>query len=293
MATINPPESGQIKRERPAVRPLSSDILTGVEQMGLPEEVALDPKNVGPFLARQSARLNDILDRPSIKSAEGDFPGYLHEDRLVVSTEMVSQGEFSAMTSWLGGESEDGSGELLVSIASTGELDRVMADSDQIIQDEMSSGRMGDYAMGPNIIGTAILVQIEETERDREYFEEAFKVAAESGSIGIMMVVIAERAARYVTKVLERAVGQFGNKVASMEELQETFATKNSAGEASVADIAEFNMGGASINSDFAQISMQINNATNHLQKVFNQANSVLGIYHRSTEAVIRNVRSG
>src|SRR6185295_7157444 len=70
-----------------------------VRHLQIPDEVALRPENVIPFLAGQHAKLVDITARPEIKALEGDIPEYLHDERAPVVTAM-SREEQSNLGEW-------------------------------------------------------------------------------------------------------------------------------------------------------------------------------------------------
>src|SRR5262245_52961724 len=102
------PTSANATNLRDATRPEAAPLPGGdqilatpdaVRHLQIPDEVALRPENLVPFLAGQHAKLVDITSRPEIKAMEGDIPEYLHDDRIPLVTAM-SREEQSSLSEW-------------------------------------------------------------------------------------------------------------------------------------------------------------------------------------------------
>src|SRR6185436_18235358 len=90
-----------VSRERAQPLPTGEILTTSetVKQLQIPDEVALRPENVIPFLASQSAKLTEICSRPEIKTQAAEIPEYLHNENMPVVT-ALSGDERSALSDW-------------------------------------------------------------------------------------------------------------------------------------------------------------------------------------------------
>ncbi len=244
----------QIRESNPrnvTPQPLLGDqpIITNLEQLKIPDEVALRPENVAPYLASQSHRLHGIEIRPDFRAMEGEIPEFV-EERSMVSG--LTTEEQRALHSWsqerFGTQSNDfNPNDLLRQI-------------DQLVSShaEQTGQQTGGQSGEPDIFGGIILNQkLNETREERAKWEAA--LANAKGNPENVALILGMRAqAKYVAET-GRLLATYNTVVAKRERIM---AQMDLAGHGqaapSQADISRMNAQTTSVNMDVSLVMQQI-----------------------------------
>ncbi len=290
---IQAPDNQGIKRERAMIVPPPGELLTTpatLEQLKVPDEVLLRPENVAPFLASQAVRYNEVVNRPEIKSLEADIPEYLHDERSVSPTALLSLEEQSAVQSWVG-ERLGNEGEGLLK-AQSADLDQLLNDTDQFIDAAVKSGQLKDAVpnSGGDVLEMMLLDKYQETEEEKKKFRETLAAAAKSGPESVLLA-LSYRQSQRSSMMMGKALESYKFHVDTLDKIRAAFDLKNSKGEITMSDMAKFNADIAGAQASVSQIFFAVQSAVQKNERVLSESSSIARQVHQSEERIIQNFK--
>ena len=288
---IQPPDTGDIRRERPVARPLPGDFVTtpsALHELKIPDEVLLTPENIASFLAGQGARYNEIVDRPEIKTFSAQIPEYNSEDPLLPTGTVLNREEQLAMQSWVEERLGDGNGNLLASQSSDPQIAQTIRDTDQLIDDAIKSGQLKDFA-GPDPLDSALLNKYAETKDNEEKWHQMLAVAA-SGGVENVILVLALRESTRASNRIQRVLVGYQEQVSLLEKIRADFDLKNKGGQISMTDLAKFNADVSAVQGGVGHASFLINQALQQYERGISAFASIEHNYDESQKTALRNL---
>lgn len=277
------------KKIRTEIRPLPPNELVitpeTLDRLRIPDEVALRPENVIPFLASQNVRYNEIVNRPEIKTLESEIPPYLHEEQNFLHVKSpVSPAEQEALSSW--------TRDKLMNLQSDEDIDQLAREIDGFVDDTLKDNpglmRRNEKTDPLEMMMTSRL--IEETEEERRKFWEA--LAAAKGSPDAVNSILGYRYARQMTKKIGKFLEMYKFHVDVMDKLQAGFDLKNQKGPISAADLAKFNADFARGQADTVNLFQMITHAMNDYQRITQDTAQRNMDIKRPLEVMIQNMRT-
>jgi hypothetical protein len=278
------PNLGSVARERPMALP-GDQIVTSqgvLDQLQIPKD-ALDPKNVIPFLANQSARLLEITARPAIKTESADVPPPLDtSDPSWGRTELTGE-ESSALAEW----HQERSAALLKSQSGGADLGTA-ADSGSSLDDLKKE--IGDYvgkatAEHPELFhqssggSTADVLDqwmmgkmLVETDEQKKRYHELLAMASHSGNPdNIILAITSRHAAESMTKI-GQLMGFYKEKSDAMDKLRAQIDLDGS--KASQSTMMKDNMAFSGIQGDMMNLFQVIQKEMNNYESTMQMSQS-------------------
>lgn len=228
---------------------LGEPILTNLEQLKIPDEVALRPENVGPYLAGQAHHLHEIENRPDYRAGEAELPEYM-EPQSGPALSTLSTQEQEALISW----SEENFGVHTASF----NPDNLISQIDQLVasQPQHTGPASG---IEPDFLGNiAINNQINETREMREKWLTAIANAkGDPESVALILGMRAQAQHIRKSKVLLEA---YNHKVQQRERVLAQMDLSSGTGRAapSAADVSRMNAQSNSVGMDLGLILQQL-----------------------------------
>lgn len=287
-----------VSKERATMLP--GEILAtpgAIDHLDVPQEIALNPKNLIPFLASQHARLVDITSRPEIKSMEAEipFPNFINDDLQLQATALTREeqealGSFREEARMLltqaGGQAGTASGG-----GGTDDLDKRIQG---YIDEAVKNGAVTDKGGG---IGAVDVLEdwytgqiIQETEESRKKYLEI--LAAAKGDPEAVILAMTFRNGQKQMAAMGQMLGAFREKQDGLQALQAELDLKNFKGKLSQADMMAGNVKFASLQSDTSTIMHMIQKTMSDYERTMVSANSLLKTTGESEMAIIRNMRT-
>lgn len=280
----------KIKNE---VRPLPPHELVvtpeSLERLKIPDEIALKPENVLPFLANQSLRYNEIVNRPEIKALEGDIPLYIHDDVATANVKSnFSAEEQSVLDDWGRG--------VMLRVQSDPDIDPLLNQIDKAIEEAAKNHpELETFKPGTSfdfLDDMMIHKLTQETEAERQRFREALAMAASSGNPEAVSTVLGFRYAFQASKKIGKLMEVYRYNVDAMDKLRATFDLENRKGDPSAADLAMFNADFARQQSDVSNLFQMVTMAMNDYQRISEFTHTINGEIRRPLEVMIQNMKS-
>lgn len=256
-----------------------------VKHLQIPDEVALRPENVIPFLAGQHAKLVDITARPEIKALEGDIPEFLFNDRTPMVTAM-SREEQSSLGEWRE------QAFLKIQSGSPGmeeignEINSYISEAlkkDPTLFQQSSSGSTSDileqYMTGQ---------MIQETEETKKKYHEALAMARSPQDVILIMTA---KHAQDATAKIGQMVQVYSEQMDSMDKMQAQFDLDQASGHQSQADLAKANMQFSSMQGDVMNLFQVIQMEMNNLEKTQDFGNSSAKSVNEIAKDIQNNLR--
>lgn len=256
-----------------------------IDRLKIPDEVALKPENVIPFLASQSVRYNEIVSRPEIKAMVADIPEFRYDESMEIHrASAMTREEQAAMEGW--------SQNVMVGLQSDPDIEKLEADIDAYIKDmmaknpDMQSKNLDFYDASDDFL---FMQGIQETIEEKKEWERKLMLAASSGSAVILNTLLGERMANSWMK----ALGKFTEKQAQfVEQKDKLMKDLNLDKNITQADALKANIAFGSYQGDMSENMMKINFALNEYQRITQdtaRTNTEIG---KPQDVMIQNTRA-
>lgn len=266
------------------------DLLTTdgiVQQLQITDAEALKPGNLVPFLASQSVKYNEIVNRPEIKALEGDIPEYLFDDRASVVT-ALSKDEQSALGGWrneakamLSSQSGSGSGS-----------DDLAKDIEKFVDDALKNNPDAlakDHTLGAvDLLGEMMTGELyRETEETKRKYQEILASASDAESVILAMTW------RQSTKTAQLMGRAFEALKFNQDGLMKLEAEQNLKGKnPSQGEMMKMNMDFARFSTDSTQIYQVIQKGLSDYDRNFSFGDSMVKKADQTERAIIQNMRT-
>lgn len=270
--------------------PLPGEILTtpgAIDHLNIPDEVALQPQNVIPFLASQHAKLVDITSRPEIKalSAEIPEPDFVSDDSRLQATALTSE-EQGALGEW-----HQDTKTLLTQAG-----DVPMDDLDRTIKGYIDDAASKNPDLFKNSGGGTVDVigdwftgqMVQETEESRKKYLEILATA--KGDPDAVILAMTFRNAQKQMSQMGELLNAYRDKITGLDKLQADLDLKGS--KLTQADMMKGNVDFARYQGDATQIFQIIQKTMSDYDRTMVSANSLVKTESESRLAIIRNMRS-
>ncbi len=233
-----------------------------LEQLKIPDEVALKPENVIPFLASQSVRYNEIVNRPEIKTMAADIPEYRHEDAMEIHmASSLSREEQAAMQGW--------SHDTMVGLQSgDADFDKLEQEIEAYIEElkkkkpEEAAGASSYYDGTDDFL---FMQGIQETLEEKKEWERKLAIAAASGNPEVINSVLGERVASGYMKLLGKLTEQQAKFIDQRDQVMKDLNLDKNI---SQADALKANLKFGAFQGDMSENMMKINFALNEYQRI-------------------------
>lgn len=266
-------------------------IVTNLDQLKIPDSVALQPQNVIPFLASQSARLQEITARPDFRSLEADIPEF-HEG-MINTLSNVSRDEMSALQS--------ASQEIMARIQSV-DLESQTFDPDSLLDEidrlsgsrpefpDVNQGGGAGNVNGPDVLDQMFQQKYRETAEERERFYQALALA--KGNPASVNLVMGMRYANQIQKRIGKVVEVYAQHTADLDAIQrELTQSANSSTPPSQAQVLSTSTELSRANSDMSLIMQFMNKLMSDLERVTADTKKTDETIQRSKDTFIQNFK--
>lgn len=257
-----------------------------LKSLKIPDSVALRPENVIPFLAGQSLRYNEIVNRPEIKTLAGDIPIYVTDDNpaLNVSPE-VSRDAQANFQSW--------SGQAFLGIQS-GEVKpaELLSQVDDYVKEaqknqpdliQQAASNRGDPTDPTNMM---LLQATQETEEERKKWQQALASASDPELFNAILGM------RLSSKYMKE-IGKLTQRQAFLiQERDKVFKDLGLEGKGtSQSQLAQANMKFASFQGDVSSNMMEIQKAMTDYQRIIEFTSTSNTQVRRPLEVMLNNMK--
>ncbi len=267
------------------------DLLTTdgiVQQLQITDQEALKPGNLVPFLASQSVKYNEIVNRAEIKTLEGDIPEYLFDDRAPIVS-ALSKDEQSALSDW-----HNEAKAMLSSQAGSGspgsedlakEIEKFVDDALKNNPDALAKG----HSLGAvDVLGEMMTGELyRETEESRKKYQEILATATDAGSVILAMTM---RQSQKTAQLMGRAFEALKFQQEGMMKLEAEMNLKGKS--LSQADMMKTNMDFARFSSDSSQIYQVIQKGMSDYERNFTFGNSMIKNAGEPLRTMIQNMKT-
>lgn len=260
-----------------------------VEQLKIPDDVALRPENVIPFLRNQSVKYLDLVEKSEIKALSADIQEYIHDEGAFLQAPSLTPEEREALSSWSNGNT--------VRIQSEGDLRDLEEMIDNLIREDRRlhperynnlDPAFEDVDQGDLFTTTPMLMRgFQENEEERRETEKAIMAAASSGNAELLIAVMAETHAKRVMKVMATLVKRQADLIDAREKV---FKELNPDANPSAAELAKFNADFARFQGDVSNNMLQIQFAMNEYTRKYEQAPTLMAPARKPLEMMIQNI---
>lgn len=265
-----------------------------VERLKVPDEIALRPENVMPFLASQWGRYNDIVNRPEIKALSADIPSTEEYAGLQIESVLMPE-EQAALQSW-NEERFAGGGTLGVQTVEEldSEIGRIVNESQgQRADSGQGRGRNPTATRGSAIDPFDMMFTnevVQETEDQKRKWQEL--IAAAKGSPDMVNTIIGMRYAKKMTQKIGKLTELYKYHTDAMDKLSAQFDLKSSGGQLAQADLAKFNADFARAQTDTSNTFQMLQNLMGEYQRVTQFTSTIDTEIDRTIRSIIQNFRS-
>lgn len=267
------------------------DLLTTdgiVQQLQITDTEALKPGNLVPFLASQSVKYNEIVNRPEIKALEGDIPEYLFDDRASVVT-ALSKDEQSALGDW-----RNEAKAMLSSQAGSGSpgSDDLSKEIEKFVDDALKNNPDAlakDHAIGAvDLLGDMMTGELyRETEESKKKYQEILAAASDPESVILAMTW------RQSTRTAQLMGRAFEALKFQQEGLMKLEAEMNLKGKSlSQAELAKANMDFGRFSTESTQIYQVIQKGMSDYDRNFTFGNSMVKKAEEFYRTAIANMKT-
>ena len=284
-------QDNRVQVRQPYVGDTKEQIVTNLDQLKIPDSVALQPQNVIPFLAGQSARLQEITARPDFRSLEADIPEF-HEG-MVGTPSNVTRDEMAALQS--------ASQEVMARIQSV-DLESQTFDPDSLLDGidrlsgsgpsfpDVNQGGGSGNVSGPDVLDQMFQQKYRETAEERERFYQALAMA--KGNPASVNLVMGMRYANQIQKRIGNIVEVYAQHTADLDAVQrELTQSANRSTPASQAQILSTSTELSRANSDMSLIMQFMNKLMSDLERVTADTKKTDETIQRSKDTFIQNFK--
>ncbi len=274
----------QIQRRLPYVGSSQEQIVVNLDQLKIPDNVALQPQNVIPFLASQSARLTEIVARPDFRSMEADIPEF--HDGLISTTSNVTRDEMAAIQSasqsiqaQLTLESQNFDPDSLLN-----EIDRLSGNETTL--PDVNGGNRG--VDGPNVLDQMFSQQYRESAEERRRWHEALALAR--GNPASVNVIMGLRNAGRLQRQIGRIVEVYAQHSADLDNIHRDL-TRN-ANASTPPNQAEILRASSDLNkasSDMSLISQMLQKSLSDMERITADTKKSDETIARTASTIIQN----
>jgi hypothetical protein len=289
MAVENPTFRSDLARET-RLPLLGEPVLTPgtLDQLKIPDEVALRPENVIPFLAKQSVRYHEIVDRPEIKTMSAEIPEYVYDDSAQAMQPRVTTEEQVALDSWYGEKKET-----LMKTQSLDDLDQDIQnhiDEMRRLHPEYFQDNSPDAADNGGDLISQMLTgdMLEETDEQKKKWLEILSMAKSPDMVNLLMTF---RGAKQASAVIGKLAEQYKSKIDAMDKLSAEYALKNQGGAISTADAQQFNIDSMRTYTDITETFQVMTRAVSDLEKVEVGGSKTATDINKTLQGIIQNFK--
>ena len=288
---LDPTATNLRDAKRPQVAPLPGGdqiIATpdAVRHLQIPDEVALRPENVIPFLAGQHAKLVDITARPEIKATEGDIPEYLHDEKTPVVTAM-SREEQSNLGEWRQEAflkiQSGGSGLDDLENEIKGYINDVAKNHPELFQSD-SGGTTSDV-LDQWMTGQ----MVQETEEAKKKYQAALAMARSPEDV--LLVMTSKHAQDSMTKI-GRMLKVYKQQMDSLDKMQANLDLNMSKGNVSQATMMKTNIEFSRTQGDVMNLFQVIQKAMGDYERSMNSSGSIIKNIKEIATTIQNNYKS-
>jgi len=273
--------------------PLPGEIFTTpgtIDHLGdVPQEIALNPRNLTPFLASQYAKMVEITSRPEIKtlSAEIPEPDFVGDDSRLQVTALTSE-EQGALGEW-----REEAKTLLTQSGETplDELDnRIKGYIDEAAKTHPELYDKGRGGGSVDVLGDWFTGQmVQETEESKKKYHEILATASRGGSDAVILAMTFRHAQKQMSQMGE-LLNAYRDKITGLDKLQADLDLKGA--KLTQSDMMKGNIDFARYQGDATQIFQIIQKTMSDYERTMVSANSLIKTMGEPLANAIRNLRS-
>jgi len=280
-----------VTRERATPLPTGEIVATDgtIKQLQIPDEVALRPENVIPFLAGQSVRLKEITERPEIKTLEADIPEYLYDERAHVPM-ALSREEQTALTEW----HQDMRSMLSTASEGSDSMDQIKNDIQNYIDNAMKDNP--DLFKGGSGTDTSDVLDqwftgqmVAETEETKKKYQQLM-VAARGDPESILLAMTYRHAQSSMLK-MGKLLEMYKTHMDGLDKIQADLDLKNAKGDLTQADMMKTNMDFARSQGDAMNLFQIIQKEMGNYERTMQSASSLSKSINDPLRSIIGNMR--
>lgn len=279
---------------RPQVVPLPPDQLVTtdglIKQLQIPDAVALQPGNLIPFLANQSARLLEITSRPEIKTAAAEIPEYIDDPRAPAVTALSSD-EQTALSEWREERST------LLQTQSGADL--------EALEEEISSYIDQAVKTNPDLFGhsggssadvidqymTGQMVAM--TDDQKKKYQELMAIASRGGHPDDIILAMTYRHSAEAMGKIGKLLNVYKEQTGVLDKLQADLDLKGFKGDLSQAEMMKTNMEFSRTQADVMNIFQIMQRAMSDYERGEQSGASLIKSTKEMTQTIQQNYKAG
>ncbi|QQR79701.1 MAG: hypothetical protein IPJ69_10150 [Deltaproteobacteria bacterium] len=282
-------QDSRIQTKQPYIGDAKEQIVTNLDQLKIPDNVALQPQNVIPFLASQSSRLNEIVARPDFRSMQGDIPEF--HDGMINTVSNVTRDEMAAIQSvsqhiqsQLNLESQDFNPDSLLN-----EIDRLSGNQTFPDVNQGGQGSAGSVD-GPNVLDQMFAQQYRESAEERRRWHEALALA--KGNPASVNVIMGLRNAGHLQRQIGKIVEVYAQHSADLDKIhQELTRNANSSTPPNQAEILSASSDLNKASSDMSLISQMLQKSLSDMERITADTKKTDDTIVRTAGTLIQNFK--
>jgi hypothetical protein len=280
---------------RPQAMPLPGDqIVTTdgtIRQLQIPDAVALRPENVIPFLANQSVRLNEIVNRPEIKTLEADIPEYVHDERAPVVT-TLSTSENTALSEWRQERSA-----LLQTQAGNADLDALQNEIESYIDEAVKNNPdlFGNGGSGTvDVLDQWMTGQMSAvTDEQKKKYQELLALASRGGDPESVILAMTYRHASESMSKIGQLLNVYKEQTGVLDKLQADLDLKGFKGDLTQADMMKTNMEFSRTQADVMNLFQVIQREMGNYERTMQSGSSLAKSFKEMAQTIQQNYKAG
>lgn len=280
-----------VTRERATPLPTGEILTTSetVKQLQIPDDVALRPENVIPFLASQSAKLTEICYRPEIKTLYADIPEYLHNENMPVVS-ALSGDERSALSDW----HKDIATTLTTASGDGGSLDQVKNDIQNYIDDAMKNH---PEMFQDNTSSTSDVMEqwmtgqmVVQTEEQKKKYQELMALASRGADPDSIILAMTYRQAQESQTKMGKLLEMYKTQMDGLDKMR---AELDLGGDKiSQADMMKANMDFSRYQGDAMNLFQVIQKEMANYERVMQSGQSLVKSGHEADRTILGNLKA-
>lgn len=281
---------------RPQAIPLPGDqIVTTdgtIKQLQIPDEVALRPENVIPFLASQSAKLAEICARPEIKTLAAEIPEYRDNENAPMAS-ALSGDERSALSDW----HKDMARVLSTASGDGGSLDQIKNDIQNYIDDAMKNHpemfQDNGGANTPDVLEQWLTGQMAtQTDDQKKKYQELMALASRGADPDSIILAMTYRQAQESQNKMGKLLEVYKTNMDSLDQMRAELDLSTAKGDISQADMMKKNMDFSRYQADSMNLFQCFQKEFGNYERIMQSGQSLEKSGHEADRTMLQNLKA-